>query len=994
MTHPHRATKSAHHAHGVRASRIATLAALALLASSATRADARLFFDAADPALAGATTVVLDSSIGLAPNVLFAQTVQNGVEITFSTAHPNGLSFNGTNLAAFAPGGALVEFDPPVGAVAFSYLFGECFGIATFTGAAGSETFSFPFATARRLVGASSIGDIARVVLNDGCFASGWTDLRFVPGTGTVPTDEADLFASKRALGPYTPPTTTSFEIGIGSAGPDVATGVQIADFLPRLSTLAAASVPFTLTPGGTHDVATLTLPDLAANGTALATVEVVPPPFGAGTFCESELLNLAIATADSLDPATGDNFATARVRFDASTRLGEQEICTNAYDDDCDGRPDCSDSVCRSDPHCAPPTISFDPGSVCWGGLQVVPGVGVVDSCGTIIAGVTGGPVPPPPPGTAGSCSFPTRCAGTEISVSPHCCDPPPPDRLEWLQRASSCIREAFAQIGGLPPECIVGREDVGALSWMGMPVDPNFKEADPPVNVFGHGYTDAGRTMTYRLHYENVGTADAHDVLVVDPLPDELDASTLVIADGGVFDPVARTITWTDPVVPPFEPRSVSFSVAVRGDAALGTRIRNFGTIVFPDAVPPTRIDTNFVEHLIPVPEQLPVADPVVLGCTESAPGQWRVRLANFGAGFAYGVTATIVDAPAVVQVTDPSARFSHPDDLDPETLATVMPASSAVSDDPVAMTSTAPGDPCETLLWRVAWQNAAGETFTRDVRPAPDADADGVPDERDDCPADFDPQQVDGDGDGTGDACDGCPADAGTTGPCPTPAPTATPTPTESPTPAPTVAPTATPSPLPTASPAPSPSAGSEICGNCLDDDGDGRIDLRDDDCKAAAGGRLGELDVKRGVLSLAPRADRDGVTVRGAFPAPAPGSPALDPPAQGVTVSFFAGDRLIACFPTPPGEGWKKSFDGRLWLFRDRRDDSLADPETDERLRLKLAGRKVQITARFKDVVLRDRAEPGEITTTVQVGPYGFASTERWRERPGRIRLVTP
>lgn len=982
MTHPDRAGKNTHTAHAVRATVIATLLALALLASPATRADARLFFDPADPALAGATTVVLDSSIGLAPNVLVAQTVQNGVEITFTATHPNGLSFTGESLASFVPDGVRVEFDPPVGAVAFSYLFGECFGIATFTGAAGSESFSFPFGANRQLVGANAIGDIARVTLNDGCFASGWTDLRFVPGTGTVPTDEADLFASKRALGPYDASTATSFEIGVGSVGPDVATGVQVADFLPRLSSLLAADVPFTLTQGGSHDVATLALPDLSSSGSALATIEVVPPPFGAGTFCGSALVNVAIATADSLDPLTADNVAIARVNFDSSTRFGAQEICDNAFDDDCDGRPDCSDSVCRSHPHCQPPTITFDPGSVCWGGLQVVPGVGVVDSCGTIIAGVTGGPTPPPAPGSPGSCSFPTRCAGTEISVSPHCCDPPPPGRLEWLQRAASCIQEAFAQLGGLSPECIVGREDVGALSWMGMPVDPNFKEADPPVNVFGHGYTEAGRTMTYRLHYENIGTADAHDVLVIDPLPDELDESTLAIADGGVFDPVARTITWTDPVVPPFAPRSVSFSVAVRSDAPLGTRIRNFGTIVFPDAVPPTRIDTNFVEHLIPVPEELPVADPVVLGCTASTPGQWSVRLANFGAGFAYGVTATIVEAPAVVQVTDPSARFSHPDDLDPATLATVMPASRATSDDPVALSSSAPGDPCEALLWRVGWQNAAGESFTRDVRPAADGDGDGVPDTRDDCPADFDPQQRDGDGDGAGDACDGCPSDASTTGPCATPTPIATPTPAE------------TPTPQPTASPGASPSAGSEICGNCLDDDGDGRIDLRDDDCTAAAGGTLGELDVKRGVLSLAPRADRDGVTVRGAFRWPAPGAPALDPPSQGVTVSFFAGDRLIACFPTPPGAGWRKNFNGRQWRFRDRRDDALADPETDERLRLELAGRNVKINARFKDVVLRDRAGAGEITTTVQVGPYGFVSTDRWRERPGRIRLVTP
>lgn len=57
--------------------------------------------------------------------------------------------------------------------------------------------------------------------------------------------------------------------------------------------------------------------------------------------------------------------------------------------------------------------------------------------------------------------------------------------------------------------------------------PGDPNFKEPISGVTIEGYGYTEAGLTITYILHYENVGT------------------------------------------------------------------------IVFPNAVPPTRIDTNFVEH-----------------------------------------------------------------------------------------------------------------------------------------------------------------------------------------------------------------------------------------------------------------------------------------------------------------------------------------------------------------------------------------------------------
>jgi hypothetical protein len=42
-------------------------------------------------------------------------------------------------------------------------------------------------------------------------------------------------------------------------------------------------------------------------------------------------------------------------------------------------------------------------------------------------------------------------------------------------------------------------------------------------------------------------------------------------------------------------------------------------------------------------------------------------------------------------------------------------------------------------------------------------PDQDADGLPDCRDNCPADANPDQIDADGDGAGDACDPCPQDA---------------------------------------------------------------------------------------------------------------------------------------------------------------------------------------------------------------------------------------
>jgi hypothetical protein len=47
--------------------------------------------------------------------------------------------------------------------------------------------------------------------------------------------------------------------------------------------------------------------------------------------------------------------------------------------------------------------------------------------------------------------------------------------------------------------------------------------------------------------------------------------------------------------------------------------------------------------------------------------------------------------------------------------------------------------------------------GPAIRRAGRIAPDGDDDGIPDESDNCPADFNPDQADKDGDGVGDACE---------------------------------------------------------------------------------------------------------------------------------------------------------------------------------------------------------------------------------------------
>lgn len=70
-------------------------------------------------------------------------------------------------------------------------------------------------------------------------------------------------------------------------------------------------------------------------------------------------------------------------------------------------------------------------------------------------------------------------------------------------------------------------------------------------------------------------------------------------------------------------------------------------------------------------------------------------------------------------------------------------------------------------------------------------------------------------------------------------PTPTVAATPTPTATATPIPTV--TATPTPTATVAPTPTPTTGAtELCDNCVDDDGDGLIDRSDSDCPTPADG----------------------------------------------------------------------------------------------------------------------------------------------------------
>ena len=324
--------------------------------------------------------------------------------------------------------------------------------------------------------------------------------------------------------------------------------------------------------------------------------------------------------------------------------------------------------------------------------------------------------PAPPPPGGGGGggggATSDPGSCELHGVSIAAHCCDP-----FDFLRS--------------------------------GCPIDPNYKESDPPANAFGYGYAQAGQTITYTIHYENIGTSDAHDVSILDPLHPNLDDTTLVINNEGVYDPATRVIVWHDPLALPAQvPRSVSFTVNVKSDAQPGTRVRNRGTVVFPDAIESPRTDTNFVEHTIVDPRFPIVADLTVPGCTETSPGshQWRARLVNKGFGFAYNVTAEVVSAPASLRISNPLVHFVHPTDTDPTPLATVMPLSTSTSVDAVTILAVRRDnederdgddagnldgdhrdgrrdnrrDPCDVVTWRVRFTTSTGETLSKDIHP----------------------------------------------------------------------------------------------------------------------------------------------------------------------------------------------------------------------------------------------------------------------------------
>ncbi|NHN36168.1 DUF11 domain-containing protein [Pseudomaricurvus alcaniphilus] len=672
-----------------------------------------------------------------------------GVQFDFNTNAAAGLysgvfgALGSPQLTSFFPSGITLSISPPVAAIGFNYALAECHGEIIVQGENNlQEQHTFQDGQSNLFVGASDIGAISAVTLNGSCFAAAWSEMRFVPGSVTPPTEQADIGTTK--TGPLSTSqafSTINYTIDIDNAGPDSARNVRVNDFLPLGTAVISATPSHIVTNNG--QVSIQVLGDIGDQGTGQAEIEVSIPPFAptsgnpAVFNCNSVLTNVAIGTTESADTNSANNLHLTNTYFDRLSRTGVMEVCDNAIDDNCDGRVDCGDNNCANSPRCRAPLIQPNPTNnpplpcpitvvgarVCLnnGGPLGFPTDGLPDD----------GPDPREP---SSSCQFPNQHGLVE---RPACC----------CESTGACI-EVFGSAGAGAQAC-------------GVPFDPNFKTSVPAVNAFGYGFTSAGMQHNYTITYENIGTADAHDVKVIDVLAAELDVSTLLVNNGGLYDATNRTITWTDPVVPPNDPRSVSFQVNVDSAAVPGTRIRNAATIIFPDAVPPSRIDTNFVEHAIRHPLAPIEPDLGVVGCERTGPTEdtWRVQLFNKGYGYAYHTTATLVTPPDGIDVTDPTASFGRLDEgsTDPAQRGTTMPAALNRSLDTVEFTSLV-DNPCAALTWRISYaESLNGPLQTVDVQVLEDGDNDAVADEQDNCPNTANPDQLDSDNNGVGDACE---------------------------------------------------------------------------------------------------------------------------------------------------------------------------------------------------------------------------------------------
>jgi len=130
-----------------------------------------------------------------------------------------------------------------------------------------------------------------------------------------------------------------------------------------------------------------------------------------------------------------------------------------------------------------------------------------------------------------------------------------------------------------------------------------------DPNAKYGPTRYVVGGQMLNYTIEYENEGEGIAFGVYITDTLTENLDASTLVVGQNGIYDPSTRTITWSIGEVGSHEKGNVTYNVNVVNDASIGTEIVNYATVYFPSVPETTR--TNGVVNMVSYPHDVAVLD-----------------------------------------------------------------------------------------------------------------------------------------------------------------------------------------------------------------------------------------------------------------------------------------------------------------------------------------------------------------------------------------------
>ncbi|MDA8082726.1 MAG: FG-GAP-like repeat-containing protein [Nitrospiraceae bacterium] len=130
-----------------------------------------------------------------------------------------------------------------------------------------------------------------------------------------------------------------------------------------------------------------------------------------------------------------------------------------------------------------------------------------------------------------------------------------------------------------------------------------------DPNMLTGPGGDVVRGQTLTYTIEYQNVGAGTAYGVYVTAELDQHLDDSTLLIQNGGTYYAGIRTLHWLIGDLPPGQGGTVSYSVNVKSDAAIGAQIVGLAKVYFPSVpeITPTNPVVSFVRPVTALPQTI---------------------------------------------------------------------------------------------------------------------------------------------------------------------------------------------------------------------------------------------------------------------------------------------------------------------------------------------------------------------------------------------------